>query len=193
MRNERIPLERMVSILCIAAWIIGITMMVLAAFANAAADRTIAEADAFLEAQETHTNTLMAKPAHQILPKELRYTHELELIGKVTGFEVGYCCSTCRYYVASACYNRMTYWYGGDAEAMITDGTDEYYMMYPDYVWMEECHGWNFHEHYTEIMAEVWAAVKNPADIWFWDCDDTQNAWAELVWHCQEDGMWFYK
>lgn len=118
---------------------------------------------------------------YSLLGNKREYDRNLELIGHVVAFEVGWCSDYDKYLVASACYNRMVYWYGGDAETMICDGNDEYYYMYPDYVWMDECHGYSFSENYDEIMDIVWKAVKNPADIYYWDSSDSQGEWAELV------------
>ena len=64
---------------------------------------------------------------------------------------------------------------------MITDNNGEYYQMWPDYVWLDEWNGYCFSENYDEIMDIVWKAAKNPADVYYWDCEDTQGDWAELV------------
>lgn len=124
---------------------------------------------------------------------EQEYPWQLPYIAKVVGFETGWCCDRCKYYVASACCNRMVYWYGGDVIAMITDGNDEYYQMYPGYVDGDEFNGFNIWEHYDDCYSYALKAARNAADIYFWDCEDSQGGWAELVWHCEEDGMWFYR
>lgn len=137
-------------------------------------------------ATDAHTDTQLYAP---------EYSWKEQQIAKIVGFESGYCCDICQHYVASACINRMNYWYDGDPIAMVKDGNDEYYYMNPDYAEYDviEVNGWNYYEHCESALKIVKEAEKHTADIWYWDCDDTQRAWAELIYHCPEDGMWFYR
>ena len=177
-RKRRIRKSTAAIILAIALILIGAALVLIVTQAALAGSREVmAQADAFLLSREA-----AARQQDKSAGTGSRtYSRNLELIGKVVCFEVGYCDEYDQYLVASACYNRMTYWYGGDALRMIQDGNDEYYYMYPGYAWMSECNGISFREHYDEIMEVVWKAAKNPADVWYWDCEDSQGAWAELV------------
>ena len=76
---------------------------------------------------------------------------------------------------------------------MVTDGNDEYYYMNPLYVDAEEINGWNIWEHFDEAISIVKKAYKYAVNVWYWDNADTQGEWAEYVWHCEDDGLWFYR
>ena len=175
-------------------------MSIAACGAITEADRIIAEADEFLANQPeykphvTPIEQIRTAEVSRYAATEREYPWELEMCGKVVGFEVGLSCDQCKFYVASACVNRLHNWYGDKPIAMITDYSDEtgYYMMWPEYAYEDEFYGYSFSEHYDEIMPYVWAAEKSPADIWFWDCADTQGEWSELVWHCEQDDMYYY-
>lgn len=174
------------------------SMLIVASFGRLAkGQEAIESADAFLAEQpEWHPHTTPIIPSHdKFEPADRPYTWEMEMCAKVVGFEVGLSCDICKFYVASACINRMHYWYNDRPIAMITDYSDEtgYYMMYPPYAYEDEFYGFSYSEHREELLPYVWAAEKAPADIWYWDCDDTQGEWAELVWYCPEDDMYYYK
>lgn len=171
--------------------ILGLTVGLVGAAENRNTDQVIAEVDAFL-----------ADVKERTAPKEApKYTWEEQLIAKITGFEVGNTgedgkgCPTCLHYVASACVNRMVHWYGGDPVAMVTDKNDEAYMMNPEYADTEciEMNGWNYYVHADEMLKVVREAEERTADIWYWDCEDTQRDWAELVYYCPTDHMYFYR
>lgn len=160
------------------------------AISNAETDKFIEEVDVFLDEYEQH------KAERAMAPE---FSWKEQMIAKITGFEVGNTgdngegCPICMYYVASACVNRMNNWYDGDPIAMVCDHNDEYYMMNPDYVLATDVNGWNYYEHSEEMLQVVKEAEERTADCWYWDCDDSQRAWAELVYHCPTDGMWFYR
>lgn len=174
---------RLVQIIFAAALLFSIVVMIYGFVRNAETDEFIARTDEFLATCETKAKTRPISKA----------TKEEELIARVTGFEVGYCCEICQYYVASACVNRMNGWYDGDAVAMVTDGNDEYYQMNPQYVELVEWNDWNYLLHKTEMLKVVREAEKRTADIWYWDNEDTQSEWAELVFYCAEDDMYYYR
>lgn len=161
------------------------TVIAITAASNADTDRTIAEIDAYLEAREQHK----AEKAQVFVP-EVNWKEQQ--IAKITGFEVGFYCDTCKHYVASACINRMNNWYEGDPIAMVTDNNGSYYMMNPDYVTATEVNGWNYFEHANEMIEVVKEAEQRTADIWYWDNAETQSEWAQLKYICREDGMFFY-
>lgn len=178
--------------------IFGIVLSIISAVSNADTDRRIEEIDRFLEEYENRQEPVitfesrmhMMAAAAKDAPE---YTWNQEMIGKVVTFEVGHCCKSCQFYVASACVNRFYDWYDRDVIAMITDGNDEYYMMNPEYVYADEFNGANFWELYDEIMPTIDRATQAPADVYYWDCEDSQGEWATLIWNCPEDGCWFYR
>jgi len=183
-----------------AVMVFAVVVSIIAAVSNAETDRFLEEVDLFLEQHEQKTKQ---EPVYVTEPQTARmaaameekpvYTWNQEMMGKVVAFEVGYCCKQCQYYVASACINRFYDWYDRDVIAMITDNNGEYYMMNPDYVWMDECNGADFWAMYEEIMPVVDRATYSPLNCYYWDNADTQRGWATLVWHCEKDGCYFYR
>ena len=57
--------------------------------------------DEFEEWYENHS--VLKKKAERA---EFQPSWQMQLIAKIVGFESGYCCEKCQYYVASACVNR---------------------------------------------------------------------------------------
>lgn len=193
--------KKKITLMVLAVLVLGAAMTLIAVAAGAIreSDEMIAQADAFLERQESYTPhktpVKTTGSSSRFAPKDRDYTWEMEMCARVVGFEVGLCCDRCKFYVASACVNRMHYWYGDKPVAMITDYSDEtgYYMMWPGYAYEDEFYGYSFSEHKDELLPYVWEAEKAAADVWFWDCDDTQGEWAEPVWYCEKDRMWYWR
>lgn len=185
-----------------AAFAVAVAVIIYSAIATAGTEQVLAEADALIAEVEERAQqkpvTQLDMQIERYLAAEqeteaVTYTWNQEMMGKVVAFEVGWCCEQCKYLVASACINRFYEWYGRDVIAMIEDNNGEYYMMNPEYVYADEENGFNFWEHYDEIMPIVARATDMPANCYFWDNADTQRDWAELMWHCPEDGCWFYR
>ena len=208
-KRKKIQKMKRIALISFGAGVFGFctVCIVMANKSIADSDKAIADADAWYEdymrgrkeyaaALEEHNRNAEAAAIDMIEDvSEKKYPWELEMCGKVVGFEVGLCCDQCKYYVASACVNRMHYWYDDKPIAMITDYSEEtgYYMMWPGYAYEDEFYGYSFTAHYEEIMPYVWRAEKYAADIWYWDCADTQGEWADLVWYCPDDDMYFYR
>lgn len=184
--------KKMVQILFGASMVFGVVVSIKGAVVSAQCDKVIAQDDAFQEwyasvVTEAHNDTQLYVP---------EYSWKEQQIAKIVGFEVGNTgCPVCLHYVASACINRMNYWYNGDPIAMVRDGNDQYYYMNPEYAEYGciEVNGWNYYEHAEEALKVVKEAERNTADIWYWDCADTQRDWADLVYRCPQDNMYFYK
>lgn len=187
---------RVMQILFAMVIVFGAVVSVYGAVKNAETDQFIKEVDELLEEYENSEPSIEEDARSlNMAPAAPEYSWKEQLLAKIVGFECGFCCNACKHACASACINRMNNWYDGDPVAMVTDGNDEYYMMNPVYAELDciEVNGWNYFEHAEEMLQIVKEAENRTANIWYWDCDDTQREWADVVWHCPEDGMWYYR